>query len=119
MDLLRRKCLVAFFLCPLSAAANAEFAGNDLKQICNVYPEHTESSALCMGYIAGTLDTVGGFDKMLKLRWACEPTGVTGDQLISMTIKYLADHPDQLHNTAASLILNMYTKAFPCGEKAN
>ena len=31
-----------------------------------------------------------------------------------MAIKYLSYHPEQLHFSAASLILNMYTAAFPC-----
>lgn len=105
---------LALSLCFLSSVAKADMTGNDLKDYCSFYPQHTEKTALCMGYIGGTLDMVHGVDKSLKVRTACEPASVTGDQLIAMVIKYLDDHPEQLHLVAASLIWNMYTKAFPC-----
>ena len=92
-----RNYLFAAVLCIFPSAANAEITGNYLKEICNFYPQHTESTATCMGDISGTLDTIRGLDKLLKLNMACEPSGVTGDQLIAMTIKYLSDHPEQLH----------------------
>ncbi|MGO9047704.1 MAG: Rap1a/Tai family immunity protein [Xanthobacteraceae bacterium] len=109
-----RDKLLGISLCFLASAANAEVTGNNLKEYCGLYPQHAEATALCMGYISGALDTMRGYDKMLKLNLACEPSQVTGEQLIAMTIKYLSDHPEKLHFTASSLILDMYTKAFPC-----
>jgi len=96
------------------SSASAEFKGNDLKQYCSFYPRHTESTAMCTGYIAGTLDMVRGVNQTFKSNSACEPSGVTGEQLIEMSIKYLNEHPEQLHRVAAGLIWNMYVKAFPC-----
>jgi hypothetical protein len=49
----------------------------------------------------------------------CQPDDVTADQLIAIVKKYLRDHPDQLHKTAAELIFNAYAKAFPCKKNSN
>jgi hypothetical protein len=114
-----RRLFLAFSFVVGCSAARAEFTGHDLEDACSLYPQHAETTAMCMGYIAGTLDMVRGFDKTFKVRTACEPPGVTGDQLIKMTIKYLRDHPAQLHFTAASLIWNMYTETFPCNGNSN
>jgi Rap1a immunity proteins len=108
----------AAFLMLFTSAANGEMSGSDLKQYCASYPRHNEATTMCMGYIGGTLDTVRGFARMLKAQWACEPAGVSGEQLVAMAIKYLSDHPEQLHGIAASLILNMYIRTFPCPDKA-
>jgi hypothetical protein len=115
---MRRLFLVAP-LCLACSIGHAETTGNALKEYCSFYPQHNEAAALCAGYIGGTLDMARGVDKALKLQMACQPKGVTGDQLIAMVIKYLADHPEQLHYDAASLIWEMYTKAFPCSKNSN
>jgi len=70
-----------------------------------------------MGYIFGSLDMARGLNKMLKGDMVCEPSGVTGDQLVTMAVKYLSDHPEELHYSAASLILDIYTRAFPCPKR--
>lgn len=102
----------SIFLCA-TIPARAEVTGNGLREYCD-FPEGTQARVMCLGYISGTIDTIRGFDKTLKLRLVCEPRGVTGEQLISMIIKYLQDHPEKLHFVASSLIWEMMTKAFPC-----
>ena len=47
----------------------------------------------------------------------CEPSGVTGDQLIAIAKKYLTDHPEELQKQAASLIITAVSDAFPCPKK--
>jgi hypothetical protein len=116
---MRKLWLIGAISGGLASTASAEMTGNDLKGYCQFYPRHTESTAACVGYINGSLDMTRGLNKMLKGQIACEPPGVTGDQLIAMTIKHLSDHPGDLHFTAASLILDMYTKAFPCKKSSN
>lgn len=111
---MRSLVLVATSSLLFCSSAHAEMTGNDLKQYCSFYPQHTESTAACVGYITGTLDMARGVDKLLKLNLACEPPGVTGDQLIAMAIKYLNDNAEQLHGVAAGLVWNMYVKTFPC-----
>jgi hypothetical protein len=105
---------VLIVACLSASTASAEVMGNDLKEYCRFVPTMNQSTAMCLGYISGTLDTIRGMGVMLKKKLACEPPGVTGDQIVSMTIKYMADHPENLHFTGSSLILNLYTKSFPC-----
>lgn len=88
--------------------------GNSLKEYCQYYPTKSEATALCMGYVWGALDAVRMTDKQLKLHAFCEPAGVTGQQLVALTIKYLDAHTEQLHLGAASLIGHMYESTFPC-----
>jgi len=100
----------------LGAERYADQTGNSLKDLCSLYPQHSEKTAMCIGYIFGTLDVIRAYDRVKK----CEPTsGLTADQLILMTIKYLSDHPERLNYSATSLIFDMYTKAFPCPQKQN
>jgi hypothetical protein len=98
---------ILFFPC----LAKADMMGSHLKEICQSYPANSESTSLCRGYIWGALDTARG---VVKLQAACEPVGVNGEQLVALTIKYMDDHPEELKNSAASLIWKMYAKAFPC-----
>jgi Ssp1 endopeptidase immunity protein Rap1a len=109
-----RKLLIVAIICVITSAARPDTTGNDLKEYSQFYRRHTESTTLCMGYIAGRLDITRGLNKMFNGALLCEPPGVTGDELLAIAIKYLSDHPEQLHFSAASLILNMYTAAFPC-----
>jgi hypothetical protein len=114
-----RNLWLTVVICTAASPAMADMTGNDLKGYCQFYPRHTESTALCLGYINGSLDMTRGLNKMFNGQIVCEPPGVTGEQLIAMAIKYLSDHPEELHFSAASLVLNMYTKAFPCKKKSN
>lgn len=91
--------------------AKADMLGSNLKEFCQNYPRPSKSTSLCRGYIWGALDTARG---IVKLQAACPPVGVSGEQLVALTIKYLDDHPDQLQSSAASLIWKMYATAFPC-----
>jgi hypothetical protein len=63
---------------------------------------------LCVGYIWGSIDTAR------KLKVACEPPGVLGQQLIELTKKYFLKHQEQLQLSAATLVANMYRDEFPC-----
>jgi hypothetical protein len=112
-----RNALIAILICASVEAARAEVTGNDLKEYCQFYPRQTQATALCMGYISGALDAARLFNPMLGGQMVCEPSGVTGDQLIALTIKYLADHPEELHLVAGSLIVDMYIKTFPCRKR--
>ena len=109
-----RRTFIAFVFCLLATNVLADQTGNDLKDYCRLYPRKTESTLLCTAYISGSIDMARAVNRLLKGDLVCEPPGVTGDQLIAMTIKYLADNPADLHLAAASLVLDMYTRAFPC-----
>jgi len=99
-------------------AAHADMTGNDLKEACAAL-KGTQASVLCLGYIGGALDSMRAINHALSVNTVCEPRGVTGDQLIAMTRKYLDDHPTDLHLQAASLIIDMITTAYPCQKNSN
>jgi hypothetical protein len=114
---MRQLLFAAALLCLITMPARADMTGNDLKSYCQFYPRHTEASAACMGYIFGSLGTIHTIDQIFKFGWICEPPGVTGEQVIAMTMKYLSDHPADLHLSASSLLFDMYTSSFGCSKK--
>ena len=97
--------------------AQADFTGNTLKDACDS-PSQTAGSGMCFGYIAGTLDSFREINRLrLEKPWFCEPPDVTGEQIVAMVRKFLADHPEKLHLQAASLISAMMANTFPCPAK--
>jgi len=113
------RILLTIILFLSTTAAMANITGNRLKEACQFYPGHTEAASFCIGYISGSLDAARGTNNAVRGELVCEPPNVVGEQLIAMAIKYLSDHPELLHLTASSLILDMYVKAFPCKKKSN
>ena len=65
--------------------------------------------------MTGVLDTIRGFGSVGDKKIFCAPDTVTGQQLLAMLRKYLADHPERLHFAASSLVADMYAEAFHCG----
>ena len=46
----------------------------------------------------------------------CAPSQVPVDQLVRVVVRYLEEHPGQLHNPAHGLIYASFKEAFPCAE---
>lgn len=106
---------LAFCLFCLSiSVANAATSGNKLVEYCRFYPSKTEASSFCMGYIMGVLDDIRVVGEANGNKYFCQPPSVTGEQLMSVAIKYMNDNPESLNYTASSLIVLAYMKAFPC-----
>ena len=103
-----KKLLLAAVICAFPYSATADMTGRRLKAHCERYPQQSELTALCAGFIWGSIETA----RALKV--ACEPAGVSGARLTDMTIKYLLAHPQELDHSASSLIIDMYKKEFPC-----
>ncbi len=105
--------LVALVL--VSAAANAPatadwMSGNELKESC--HSEGQYGRGACLGFtsaVAGIVDT----ETIYGWR-ACIPDGVTRGQLRDIMVKFLDDHPEKLHHSAASLAARAYEEVFPC-----
>jgi len=83
--------------------------------------EETASGAFCIGYIRGVLDTMitwKAFEEEAKLKspvaHPCIPDGVSNEQAIKVTLKFLKDRPEQLHLPADSLVFQAMRQAFPC-----
>ena len=45
----------------------------------------------------------------------CFPDAVTNGQMLRVFVKYLDDHPQDLHEPAALLYIEAMRRAFPCG----
>lgn len=95
-------------------SAHANITGNTLMQACRFFPSKTESSVYCMGYISGVLDDMRVWGDLMGHKNVCLPSGVEGEQLILIAIKFMKDNPDKLHYVASSLIATAYMQAFPC-----
>ena len=69
-----------------------------------------------MGYIQGFLDSylaIIGLESSAKI--ICLPEdSVSVDEFAYIIIEWLRKHPDQLHNTARTLIYCALCEAFPC-----
>jgi Rap1a immunity proteins len=76
----------------------------------------------CIGYIRGVLDTMltwKAIEEKAKLKPApaahpCIPETVPNEEAIKVTIKFLKDHPEQLHLPASILVFRAMRQAFPC-----
>jgi hypothetical protein len=114
---MKRALLAALAILCAANPARADFTGNDLKSYC-ACPLQSPSGGLCMGYFAGALDSMRVFNRVaMGGQLICEPPGVTGDQLVVIAKKYIADHPNSLKDQAASLIITAVSDAFPCHKK--
>ena len=120
-DAARRLSLAAVALCIGATVVKADMTGKTLLEHCQSYPRITLETTICESYITGSLDAARLWSTMLNKivqeHIACEPPDFSGEQLVAMVIKYLLDHPDQLHLSAASLVLSSYMEAFPCPNK--
>lgn len=93
--------------------------GNELLTQCGDGSDsHLTSTAGglgCLGYVAAASDThdIWVFWGHLP-RQMCIPNGVTAVQLAQVSVKFLKEHPEELHNSASSLLLHALKKAFPC-----
>ncbi|MGA7225461.1 MAG: Rap1a/Tai family immunity protein, partial [Candidatus Acidiferrales bacterium] len=46
----------------------------------------------------------------------CFPDSVTNGQMLRVFVKYLDEHPQDLHEPAALLYIEAMRRAFPCGK---
>jgi Rap1a immunity proteins len=82
----------------------AFYSGNELFETCKRNP------AVCLGYVSGSFDAIGG-------EWGgrtCPPKEVTNVQIRDVVMKFLTDHSEHRHFSAAALIAIALSVAFPC-----
>jgi len=101
-----------------AATVESLYTGNELLDRCEAYLSDTGSAAkgnTCFGYLAGIADAHDDFvaGGLHGKEW-CKPENMKGKQLVRIVTKYLQEHPENLHYTAASLVANAFRKAFPC-----
>ena len=112
-----------------SSLAFAKRDGNTLLKDCNAalnyadnktQPDAIAEAATCVGYINGVLDTLTMWNAINEadFKIACFPDGVSPLQLIRVVVKYLNDHPEELHEAAIVLTFRAASTAFPCSKKS-
>lgn len=72
-------------------------------------------AGMCFGFILGThsgyfIARTGSQQKLVF----CIPSGVTNLQTVKIVVKYLNNHPEELHQSADVLVIEAMTAAFPC-----
>jgi len=113
--------VLLFSFSQTSAAGTTQslYTGNDLLDLCEAYldddPINISRGRTCFAYAGGIVDAhdnfVGWGD--LKKEW-CKPENMAVKQSVRIVTKYLQEHPQDLHKSAASLVTNAFIKAFPC-----
>jgi hypothetical protein len=75
----------------------------------------------CVGYISGMADALMQWQisdsvRGLKVRkHACIPNDtVERGQLVRVVMKYMRDHPAELHHDRADIVVDAFRNAFPC-----
>jgi hypothetical protein len=68
------------------------------------------SGTLAFGYVLGVSDV------MTEAGTACQPKGATRGQVGDVVSKFLSDHPEQRHLSAAGLVTSAILQAFPCAK---
>ncbi len=84
------------------------------------------NGAHCYGFLEG-MHVMNGIvmliqqDQNIQNRWrvACPPREVITGQLVRVVVKYLKDHPADLHGNGGLLTLTAFREAFPCKEGEN
>src|SRR3989304_2700449 len=109
-------------------AEEGALKGNDLLYICSqaqnviekgVTKDLSSSDALnfglCLGFMDGIINTNQIYRFMLGgVALFCEPPEVTNKQAVRIVVKYLKDHPEELHNAQISAAITALAVAFPC-----
>lgn len=89
-----------------ACAEVAYFTGNKLKSRLDNEKDGVPY-AVALGYILGVYDASSDVS-------ICGPSQGTAGQLGAIVLKYLAEHPQKLHEKASDLVLNALSSAFPC-----
>jgi hypothetical protein len=113
--------LLSLFLC---ATVHATTTGEELLQKCKGIASKPTvyESGFCAGYISATIETLSMWEtsdfysKRTHEQDAkfCFPDNVDNGQILLVFIKYLEDHPEELHKPANLLFVQAMRKAFPC-----
>ena len=65
-------------------------------------------AGFCSGIVEGTMWSL----QIAKL--VCLPNGMTLGQGLKVLVKYMDDHPEELHEKTAELAARAFVKAWPC-----
>jgi len=66
-----------------------------------------DAFGFCLGYVSGAFDGLG-------VAGVCTPNKVSNGQMVRVVLKYLREHPEELHRDKLLLVSAAYLKAWPC-----
>lgn len=108
----------ALFMAVRTEAEELNFDGNTLLHNCPDETQRNPSSiigpAWCYGYLKGIAEMQMVIQETPRLIAYCVPEGVTMSQIKSIVLKYVQDHPEDLHYPSIGLVIVALNKAFPC-----
>jgi Rap1a immunity proteins len=97
------------------AAGIVWLLGNDLARKCNASAQDNFALGDCAGYVTAVADIMSQpewpYSQQAK---ACLVPEVERGQLVAVVKRYVAEHPEQLHYTAFSVVAVALAQAFPC-----
>lgn len=100
----------------LKDAVVSNIHGTDLLRLCET-PEGTNDANFCTGFIMGTRDGVALATNLRDTApILATPLEAKEDQLKAVVVKYLKDHPEELHRPGGLLVIFALSKAFPPGK---
>ncbi len=113
---------------PCHAEDNVRDDGNTLLRICsialNIFDETGKdfdvgdavSGGICMGFMQGITNLNLIYQSMVDHDpLFCIPEGgITNGQAARVVVKYLKNHPEQLHKDMITLTVLAFKKVFPC-----
>jgi hypothetical protein len=104
-----------FLLIAASATArvNSNF-DNELLRDCTHPSPGSFTAGLCLGYLKGAAEMSRLREKLPQLPPVCVPDAVTVGQLRNIVVRYLEEHPEELHYSSIVVLNNALAEAFPC-----
>ncbi len=109
------------------AYLEAAGTGNELLDKC-IHPsryvdggEYTNrySIGYCFGFIESFVATSVFSTVSMQPLYICFPfkEKFATKQLVRILVKYMKDHPEQLHESAVGLVARAFNEAFPCNDE--
>lgn len=104
---------------------HTRFDGNTLLRHCQPLIEALDGRATqpdnwratwCAGYIRGVFESLIWAESNRITSQQCIPKGVSIEQVTRVVVKYLQDHPANLHEHGLLLVINALADAFPCSD---
>lgn len=119
--------ILTCFLSLLGTENSIAFTGNDLLDKCAEAGRYVDggeyadagSINYCFGFIQSFVQTSIFTEGSTQPLYICFPfeDKFTLNQLVRILVKYLKEHPDQLHHQAVYLVANAFKESFPCSDE--
>jgi hypothetical protein len=92
------------------------YSGSELLEMCSATendPVYFQKQAECRGYVAGVADASRCGNNVNGYSWKIAEHVIQG-QVVKVVMKWLTEHPENLHFNSAGLVANALHDAFPC-----